>query len=207
LPELTNGHQLLEMSRSLKPDLKQLELFRKRLREFVSLLEKRIESTGTELESIWREAREEGVCDAIQSDPAIQNGQNQLKKAQEELQQVKAACLRKINDLEKAKVLTQAFAKVEACFKSHSQQAERLAQVLQQGTAKGTVIEACFNEIAETTDSFYNLSEELEALGTDPEDSLAATIQKQVVAMREQVQLTAQNLIAQLNSSQLNSNR
>ncbi|MBW4495105.1 MAG: hypothetical protein KME26_18865 [Oscillatoria princeps RMCB-10] len=209
LPKLTNGHQLLEMSRSLKPDLKHLELFTKQLREFVPLLEKRIESTWTELECIWRETRQEGVCDAIQSEPAIQNGQNQLKKAQEELQQIKAACLRKINELEleKAQVLTQAFAKVEACFKSHSQQAERLAQVFQQGTAKGSVIEAYFNEIAETTDSFYNLSEELEAVETDPDDSLAATIQKQVVAMREQVQLTAKNLIAQLNSTQLNSKR
>ena len=93
LPELTNGEQLLEMSPSLKPEIQKIDLFDERLKEFISLLNERIETTKTELENIWITSRKQGVHDAVQSDAATQNALAKLTRVQKNLRFIEAACL------------------------------------------------------------------------------------------------------------------
>jgi len=93
LPELTNGEQLLEMSPSLKPEIQKIDLFDERLKEFISLLNERIETTKTELENIWITSRKQGVHDAVKSDAAIQNALAKLTRVQKNLRFIEAACL------------------------------------------------------------------------------------------------------------------
>lgn len=100
LPELNNGEQLLEMSPSLiKTDLKQIDILKQidvfdhKIKEFVSLLNERIEATQTELENIWNSSRKQGVYDAIQSNASTQNALGKLTKIQQNLGFIKAACL------------------------------------------------------------------------------------------------------------------
>lgn len=93
LPELTNGEQLLEISASLKPDIQKIDLFDKRLKEFISLLNERIQRTKTELENIWITSRKLGVHDAIQSDASIQKALAKLTRVQQNLSFTETACV------------------------------------------------------------------------------------------------------------------
>lgn len=93
IPELTNGEQLLEISHSIKPEVKKIDSLEKRLKEFIMLLNERIEATRTELENIWITSRKQGVYDAIKSDAVLQNAQTQLAKVQQNLGCIEAACL------------------------------------------------------------------------------------------------------------------
>ncbi|WP_373535789.1 ATP-binding protein [Microcoleus sp.] len=93
LPELNNGEQLLEISASLKPDIQKIDLFDKRLKEFIPLLNERIETTQTELENIWITSRKQGVHDTVQSDAAIQKALAKLTRVQQNLSFTEAACL------------------------------------------------------------------------------------------------------------------
>lgn len=93
LPELNNGEQLLEISQSLKPEVNQINLLDERLKEFIELLNERIEATHTELENIWITSRKQGVHDAIHSNTATQNALGKLTITQQNIHFTEAACL------------------------------------------------------------------------------------------------------------------
>ncbi|MEG4456796.1 helicase HerA domain-containing protein [Microcoleus sp. N9_A1] len=93
LPELTNGEQLLEISHSLKPEVNQLNLLNERLKEFIVLLNERIEVTHTEIKNIWITSCKQGVNDAIQSNVATQKALSKLTITQQNLRVTEAACL------------------------------------------------------------------------------------------------------------------
>jgi hypothetical protein len=93
LPELNNGEQLLEISQSLKPEVNSINLLDQRLKEFIDLLNERIEATQTELENIWIISRKQGVHDAIHSNTATQNALGKLTITQQNIHFTEAACL------------------------------------------------------------------------------------------------------------------
>lgn len=99
LSELAEGKQLLEISSSLRPDLEQLEAFSNRLKDFAHHLGNTLKSTGTKVESIWTDARKQGIYGDFQSESTYQTVQRQLQTIQQQLEEMQTQCMAIVDEV------------------------------------------------------------------------------------------------------------
>ncbi|NEP61383.1 MAG: hypothetical protein F6K31_31265, partial [Symploca sp. SIO2G7] len=95
----SSGKQLLEISSLNEGNLEKLARFSEQLGEFSQGLTEFLDSTSTEVDTIWQIARQQGIYNAIKSELIVQDAQTKLQTNQQQLGQIKSQCTAKINDL------------------------------------------------------------------------------------------------------------